>query len=222
MSAEVGDRFLDACAGSQADALDDLRPRPVLRIPGQHAVLVTDPARTWRLEAGAQELVALALERHLGLGDDDAWLSAGLTHYVTRLVTRTREVLRTADRTTDGFVAWLDAPDASVHLLRAQDWLGACHDLLTKDPPPALAESADKDLRHLRPDDLLLGHGLAAWLVEGHPEHAAAFLRAVGRTEPDALEAAARAHLGYDLPELQARLTRWLAETLGRLDRRSR
>ena len=74
-SAEAGNRFLRALPGVEPQVLARLVVASSVRLPGGSAVLVKDGSRPWRLEAGAKELVALAVARALGVTDEDAWLA---------------------------------------------------------------------------------------------------------------------------------------------------
>ena len=218
-SAEVGNRFLRALPDVEPRELARLVAANSVRLPGGAAVLVKDGSRPWRLEAGPKELVALAVARALGVTDEDAWLAEALAHYVTYRVTGTRQAYRAGDRTETGAAEWLGSPGASVNLAVTDDWLGAGHDLCASSRRPDLLAMAAKDLSTITPDEVLLGYCLVAYWVEGRPDACTRLFRAVGRTPPEALEEVLLAHLGHDLPTVQARLVRWLAETTGRLDR---
>jgi hypothetical protein len=218
-SAEAGNRFLRALPRVEPQMLARLVAASSVRLPGGSAVLVKDGSRPWRLEAGAKELVALAVARALGVTDEDAWLAEALAHYVTYRVTGTRQAHRAGDGTETGAAEWLGSPGASVNLAVTDDWLGAGHDLCTSTRRPDLLAMAAKDLSTITPDEVLLGYCLVAYLVEGRPEECTEVFRAVGRTPPETLEQVLVEHLGHDLPTLEARLVRWLAETTGRIDR---
>ena len=62
----------------------------------------------------------------------------------------------------------------------------------------------------MRDEDLLFGYVLAAYLLEGWPREAPALLAAIGGGAHP-IEAFERS-LGYSLPEIEARLRRWLDE----------
>ena len=102
-------------------------------------------------------------------------------------------------------------PDLSKRLqAKGADWYGLLADLLATERPPKLAFMLGKDVNGIEERELLLAHGLAAWLVEARPEQARVIFGRVGSGEDSArvLEEV----LGMRLPDIEKHLARWADE----------
>jgi len=93
---------------------------------------------------------------------------------------------------------------------KGADWYGLLADLMATDRPPQLAFLLGKDVNGMEERELLLAHGLAAWLVEARPEQAPVIFGRVGSGE-DSVRVLEEV-LGMRLPDLEKHLARWAGE----------
>ncbi len=95
-------------------------------------------------------------------------------------------------------------------LSRDEDWYRAARELLAGDDAPALRDVLHRPLRIFTAADALVAHAFAAYLLEGRANQCNDLLRRIGKSER--AEDAIREATGLDLPALDLRFRRWLAE----------
>ena len=77
-------------------------------------------------------------------------------------------------------------------------------------PKRAQAVTTAKPVERMDPEDLIYGHALAAYLIEGFPDKAGGFLRVHGVSQPfrDTIDTV----FGLTVPKFVERFHRWLRE----------
>jgi hypothetical protein len=133
-----------------------------------------------------------------------AWVTEGLGIYLTRLLTGT---------SLSNFVApsRYAGEEDSDRDPQTADWMASARSLVAKGRMPELLYVLGLSLNAMTQEDLVLAYALSAYLVEGLPDRATAFLQAVGRGDPG--DQAFLAALGMPVQVVQERLCRWLDET---------
>lgn len=91
------------------------------------------------------------------------------------------------------------------------DWLAEARRLLARQRRPELRLALGKDVNAMDAGDLIFAFALASYLFEARPEQVAPLLRAFPKGPVDA---AVEGSLGLTVEGLEARLVRWLEETV--------
>jgi hypothetical protein len=86
--------------------------------------------------------------------------------------------------------------------------------MLAAEDAPRIGFLLGRDVNSLSERDFLLSYVLAAWLIEGRPEDAVELSRRIGAGEHPV--AAFERTLGLSLPQIEARVRRWLDEMAAR------
>ena len=92
------------------------------------------------------------------------------------------------------------------------DWLVEARLHFAEHRPPSLPILMGRKVDTMSAEDLLWSYVLAAYLVEGAPDRAPAFLAAIGRGRRKPHEAT-RQVFEMELPRFEKRVVRWLTET---------
>ena len=161
-----------------------------------------------RRDSLARQVAGRWINESYGVSPRHGWVWEGLGLYLawhavgTRLTFFVRLGAYVQDNQGPNLSKELRAEDA--------DWYGLLADLLATDRPPKLAFLLGKDVNGMDERELLLAHGLAAWLVEARADVAPEIFGRVGLGENSArvLEEV----LGMRLPQLERHLARWADE----------
>lgn len=159
-----------------------------------------------RTDGTVRQAVSSMLVTGFGLEPRSGWAWEGFGLYLTHALVGTRLTFF-VQRTDYG--ADPDADQRSLSDL-PEDWLREARLMLEGENPPSLSFLLGRELNDMRANDALLAHALAAYLLEGRPDSAAAILDGLGAERaPDELFVEV---LGLSLPELAERLRAWLSE----------
>jgi len=161
--------------------------------------------RAGRLDMVSSQTIHHLLGRAYGLSGKQGWAYEGFGLYLSYKLCGTR--LSYAVRPSD--YAGSDKNRGS--RLRASDanWLEEAHGVMTGEKPPSLPFVFGKDVNQLTDVDLLVGYGLAAYVLEAHADRAPKIL---GRLAGEAAVTVLEEELDTKLDRLQRDLTEWLGE----------
>ncbi len=162
----------------------------------------------WRVEASvaraARYLLYGAFSWDLG---KKPWAAEAFRRYLTWHVTHTRVTFtRRESEYAD------QARERAAHDQTRVDWYVGALKTLRSWSPADLHESLGKPVNRITLDDARVGNAIAAYYVEGRPDEAEPFVRALGGDTPtiDVF----RDVSGLDLEALRLRLIQWLEERL--------
>lgn len=177
-------------------------------IPRTYHVGLWDGDAAQRLDGAVRHSLGHLVTTTLGVQPQCAWAWEGLGLYLTREVVGTRLTWFVAEASAN---ASGEAAALRGKLLGADsNWMNEALQLLSGDAPPTLERALARNLDELETEDMLLGYVLVAYLLEGRPEQAVAFFQRIGAGE--APRVVSEEVLAMSIPELQARLQRWLTE----------
>ena len=115
-----------------------------------------------RLDALTRQIVGGYLRSHFNLSTRHGWAWEGLGMYLTHLAVGTHLTFFVPTSSGGGVEAKLDTslmePEA--------DWLVALVEVMSGDDPPELAPTLEADVSGMDIRQLVLAHGLAAYLIE--------------------------------------------------------
>lgn len=192
-----------------AQAERDLYPKLTSGwLEGARVLGVWSPGEAARRDALARQFVGCWLRDHFGLSTRQGWAWEGFGLYLGHLAVHTR--LTFFIRETD-YVEQGSGPNLTERLRATDaDWLAMLAEVLESERAPKLGFMLGKDVNGMDQRELLLAHGLAAWLIEARPEEAATVLLRMGKGQDPAnvLEEV----LGMRLPRLERHLMRWVKE----------
>jgi len=179
--------------------------RPIVGLDGTDDLLLGGADAHKRLDGAARYMIARVLHRAFGLAEREAWLADGFGSYVTRAIVGTRStwfILGSAAKDQAAFAAKLGLPTAN--------WLAEAAKLFQGDKPVRLESVVVLDVRSMRVEDMVCGHALAAFLIEGHAGELAPLMKAIGAggLSPEILQKT----FGWTMDEMRTRLLRWLRE----------
>jgi hypothetical protein len=170
------------------------------------ALWTGDPART--LDAAVRHTLSHLFGRGFGMTTSSGWAWEAFGLYLTRELIGTRLTWFVSDSPADATAA---ATSLRGRLLSPKtNWMNEALTLFSSENPPDIDALMKRDLGHLDTRDVLAGYALAAYLIEARPDAAANFVKRSSAGEDPAL--VVKEVLGFTLPELQVRLTRWLTE----------
>ena len=168
-------------------------------------VLLSDTHSANRLDGAVRHVLARLLNRALGVSEKQGWLGDGLGSYLTHELCGTRSTWFILGALGGDLVPW------TAKLLTANaDWLDEALKTLQGETPVRLETVVTLNLRSMRIEDMLCGHALAAYVIEGHPSELSPLLKQIAAGEPS--PAVLKAVLGSSMDELQTRLRRWMRE----------
>jgi hypothetical protein len=179
--------------------------RPIAGLDGTNDVLLSGADSAKRRDGAVRYMIARILNRAFGAEDRQGWLADGIGSYVTREVCGTRStwfVLGTSSKDQAALASRMSAPSAN--------WLDEAFKLLQGPKAIRLDSVVTLNLRSMRVEDMLCGHALATFFLEGHASEVAELLKRIGAggTSPEAIQAM----LGTTMEELRTRAVRWLRE----------
>lgn len=177
-------------------------------IPRTYHVGLWDGDAAQRLDGAVRHTLGHLVTTSLGVQPQCAWAWEGLGLYLTREVVGTRLTWFVAEASAS---ASGEAAALRGKLMGADsNWMNEALQLLSGDAPPTLERALARNLDQLETEDMLLGYALVAYLLEGRPEQAVAFFQRIGAGEAPSV--VSEQVLQLSIPELQARLQRWLTE----------
>jgi hypothetical protein len=161
--------------------------------------------RAGRLDLLSTQAIHHLLGRGYGLTGKQGWAFEGFGLYLSYKLCGTR--LSYSVRPTE----YVGGDKNRGSRLRASDanWLEEAHGVMSADKPPSLPFVFGKDVNQLTDVDLLVGYGLAAYVLEAHADKAAAIL---GRLASEPAVTVLEEELNTQLDRLQRDLTEWLGE----------
>jgi hypothetical protein len=217
--------FLLANPGEKRHFLDHhprvkARDRPYLEslesagIPGTGQTAEWSTTATLRLDRSTRQTVGAFLTDTYGISTEHGWAWEGIGIYLTYQLTGTR---LTYYIRPDRYGGDPNASDVQkqlfARLFQAEsEWIDEARLFFveTGHRPPGLASLMGRAVDSMSAQDMLWSYVLAAYLIEGWPDHAPAFLTEIGGgTAP---HDAVRRVFGMELPRFQDRLARWVGE----------
>jgi len=176
-------------------------------IPGTWKVVIFEPDAAKRQDCSVRHGLAHLLFTGWKIETKHAWIFEGLGLYLTREICGTRLTwfCSGAGVASEG----KNSPRGRL-MVADSNWMNEALKVLTKDPPPDLGAMFERDLPSFGVEDVLMSYALCAYLVEACPQAVSPLLKDIGEGTPSA--AALEKALGWNVPELQARLVRWLKE----------
>lgn len=180
-------------------------------LPRTSVLLAHNKLAATRLELAARQPVAALLLRGFGITAKHGWAYEGIGLYLAELLTGTHttytvrpsEYARDDRREKAELFARIRAPDA--------DWFEVARHLVKDRKCPDLIELMAKDVNAMDAADLVFSYVVAAYLLEAHPGKAPDLLRAIGEKKVPFHDAVPQV-LGFDVPTLQDRVEKWLAD----------
>lgn len=165
-----------------------------------------DPER--RRDGAVRQILGTMLMDEFGIDGGFAWAWEGFGLYLIHLQLGTR---RTWFYQGSGYQPVADAISWTTAQDPASDWHALSRQLLTAENGPSVLYLLGRPLNSMRAQDLVLSYTLAAYLLEGWPDHTARLLRAIGSGEHPAR--AFERELGFPAVNLNGRMVRWLEES---------
>ncbi|MBI5363680.1 MAG: hypothetical protein HZA53_10915, partial [Planctomycetes bacterium] len=195
------DAFLERHPAYDAERRAACAKTPGAGVPGgtNTALFESEPRR--RDDCAVRNALWQLLRLDFGIDMTHGWAFEGLGLYLSRELVGSRltwSVLARPD--AEALRAGLLAPESN--------WMSEGLKLLTTPGAPELG--LDKPVKELAIADLVVGYVFSAYLLEGWPDRAAAFLEKTGAGKQTA--ETSRAVLGMSMEELKERLVRWLGE----------
>lgn len=167
------------------------------------------PDRERRLDGLARQTMGAMLMDTYGLDARHGWIWEGVGMFLvdqlvgtkrTYFVEHPQYVLEDADG------LWRTLADDGT------DWLELAAERRAEGKWPGLQFLVGRPIASMRDEDLLLSYVLAAYVIQGWPDHAPSLLDRIGAGEHPVH--AFESVLGWSLPQLEQRLERWLEEVL--------
>lgn len=184
-------------------------------LPGRTAHCVKSVGPELRREAAPRQVVADLLRHGLGLHKRQAWLAEALIIYLTWQIVGTRHIYSVTDPPERYAQKQDGRPDPTARMSDASaDWLELARELLEGPGTPDPYLLPGRDFNQITKPDVLYGYAVAAYAVEGLGERTWPFLAALAADRGTDLDAVCIEVLGHDMRTLEARVRRWLAETL--------
>ncbi len=183
-------------------------------LPGRDAAMAKAEDEATRHEAATTQVVSHHLARLLGLGVRHAWIAEGMGIYLTWQITGTRMLYSVND--VESKYAEKDKPIPEYEERMSDgkaSWLALGRALLKSEDKPEVHLMTGKNFNDLTKPEVLYAYCVSAYVVEGWPEKAAAFLREAGGRDGNDLDLVCLKALGFDAATFEARLLRWLRET---------
>jgi len=167
-----------------------------------------DPNPARRLDGAARQTLGTLLMDAFGIDGSSGWAWEGVGLYLIHGMLGTRmtwffDPEGYQPTSTTGLWTKLQDP--------AFDWFAEAARLLDGEDPPRLVYLLGRDVNAMREVDVLYAYVVAAYLLEGHPQKAAAILRRIGAGDHPV--AVFEEELGFTAPTIERRLRRWLRET---------
>jgi hypothetical protein len=180
-------------------------------LPRTSILLAFHAQAATRLEYAARQPTAALLLRAFGITAKHGWAYEGIGLYLTELLTGTHttytihpsDYARDDRREKAELFARIQAPDA--------DWFEVARQLVRDRKSPDLIDLMSKDVNLMDAADLVFSYVLGAYLLEAQADRAPGLLRAIGEKKVPFHEAVPQA-LGLEVPALQERVEKWLAE----------
>ncbi|MDA1264079.1 MAG: hypothetical protein O2816_03250 [Planctomycetota bacterium] len=198
----------------------DPLPRLVAAIPGArgpsvkgvgswwtrgNVLLVGTSSRAGRLDMVSSQVIHHLLRDSFGISGEQGWAYEGFSIYLSHKLCGTR--LSYSVQPSE----YVEQDKSTGQRMRANgaSWLRMGHEILSGEKPPNLVFVFGKDINQLTDVDLMIGYGLAAYLLEAHADKAPEILRRLGK-EPavTVLEDV----LGTKIDRLRTELAEWLGE----------
>lgn len=166
-----------------------------------------NPAR--RLDGAARQTIGALLMDAYGINGDHGWAWEGMGCYLVYHMTGTRLTYffeRSGYSSTRKTTLWptMQVPEV--------EWLSMARNLYRDQGPPSLTFLLGREVNTMRDEDLLASYVLSAYLLEGRPDDTPRILRRIGAGEHPVL--VFEEVTGLSMPDLEARLMRWLDEVL--------
>lgn len=176
---------------------------------GPHVLVYPNDDET-RVEWVPRIVVSGMLEGGFELGPTFGMLFEGVGVWMT---TRLCGTHRTFTVRTGDYANGQPRDEGLLGRIRANeaDWLAEARGLVSKGIRPDLRLGLGKDVNAMTAEDLVFAFALASYLFEARPEQVAPLLRAFPKGPVDA---AVEGSLGLTVEGLEARLVRWLEETV--------
>ncbi len=134
--------------------------------------------------------------------------------YLTWLITGTRLIHTVNDEEQKYAEQQKPIPDFKSKMRESEaDWLALGLEMLRSADKPDIFLMSGKDFNSLTTAETLYGYCVSAYLLEGLPEQAADFFRAVSSDYGTDLNRVCLETLGFPAKTLEARLMRWLEES---------
>ncbi|MFT7676261.1 MAG: hypothetical protein ACI8QC_000231 [Planctomycetota bacterium] len=167
------------------------------------------PDRERRLDGLARQTMGAMLMDTYGLDARHGWIWEGVGLFLVDQLVGTRrtyfmEQPNYVFEDADGL--WRTLADDKT------DWLELAAERRAEDRWPGLQFLVGRSIASMRDEDLLLSYVLAAYVIQGWPDHAGSLLDRIGSGEHPVH--AFEAVLGWSMPQLELRLERWLDEVL--------
>jgi hypothetical protein len=210
------DPFLDGLPGLAPDERAFLAQLVGAGIPRTGDTGQWDAQIERRLDGAVRHTLGGFLRDEYGITTDHAWAWEGIGIYLTREIVGTRltwyvrGTVRDEQRTTTVEEQRRDAELRTRLLGAGANWMNDALVLLRGESAPDLGKVMRRDVNTMIVSEMLVSYALSAYLLEGRPGELPELLHRVGRGEPP--EEAVGAALGMTIPELKARLVRWLGE----------
>ena len=176
------------------------------KIPGQPRVVTWDDKGPKRIDNASRSSLNDLFGRAFGIGLQHGWAWEGMGLYLNREIVGTR-------------LTWFTQPGATskADALRKKlmttdvNWMNEALTLMQSPQHPPLATVLERDVNTLTTEEMVLAYAFSAYLIEGRPNETPEILRRVGVAKEKA-STVVPAVLKLDLPQLEARFTRWLGE----------
>lgn len=167
------------------------------------------PDRERRLDGLARQTMGAMLMDTYGLDARHGWIWEGVGIFLVDQLVGTR---RTYFMETQQYV--LEDADGLWRTLAddGTDWLELAAERRAEGKWPGMQFLVGRPIASMRDEDLLLSYVLAAYVIQGWPDHAPGLLDRIGAGEHPVH--AFEAVFGWSMPQLEQRLERWLDEVL--------
>ena len=180
-------------------------------LDGRNSIGVWEADPVKRLDALVRQVIGIYLRDHYTMSTRQGWVWEGLGLYLTHLAVGTR---LTYFIRPSGYVEANTGPRLGMRLMDANaDWLAILVEELQKPKPPRLIYMLGKDVNSLSVREMLLAHGLAAYLTELHPQRLPVILKRIGAGEDSFL--VFEEEFGMKMPEIEKELETWLRRMIG-------
>jgi hypothetical protein len=166
------------------------------------------PDRERRLDGTARQALGAMLLDAFGVDTSNGWVWEGLGLYLVEHLVGTRKTYfidRGAQGASTSVFLWKELQDPRT------DWFDTARGLIEAGSAPSLEFLIGRPVDTMRDEDLLFSYVLAAYLFEGRPREVPELLRRLGAGEHPV--SVFEGVFGISIPQLEARLLRWLEET---------
>ncbi|MHC4469603.1 MAG: hypothetical protein ACYTDY_00305 [Planctomycetota bacterium] len=178
-------------------------------IPRKHVFFQWNDNPGVRLDGAVRNSIGLLFMKTFDIDTRRGWVWESMGLYLDYHLTGShRTVFVTQERTT---AKRRDDFDIEKRMKEpGANWMLLARQLVDKELNPDIEITTAKPVERMEPEDLIYGHALAAFVIEGYPEKAGVFLQIHGVGQP--LRDTVSTVFGLPIPKFVERFHRWLRE----------